>query len=324
MSEEKFDGLFMTAVQQSQGIENFFTNLFSFMRRKTDFFTFEDKARGIVNTPLNEHMKIFHDDKKREALLKQKQEEEKRKKEQEDAAKRRQGESTAQVEEVTEEEAQKIMEEEAAKKAKASDDKKQSDDAKPEGGDADDGDEESKEKSDKQKPLPGNGGFTHNYMWSQTLEEVTVLVQLPDSTEARNLDVKIQSKKLCVGIKGQPTKIIEGEFPKKVKVDDSLWSIEKDGTKRTLQLNLTKSNQMEWWDCVIEGDPKIDTQKIEPENSKLSDLDGDTRGVVEKMMFDQQQKQKGLPTSEEQEKKNKLAEFMKAHPEMDFSKAKFC
>jgi hypothetical protein len=109
-----------------------------------------------------------------------------------------------------------------------------------------------------------------------------------------------------VGIKGQPDRIIEGEFPKKIKTDDSLWSLESDGVKRTLQLNLSKANQMEWWDCVIVGDPKIDTQKIEPENSKLSDLDGETRGVVEKMMFDQQQKQKGLPTSEELEKRNKL------------------
>ena len=70
--EEKFDGLFMTAVQQSQGIENFFANLFGFMRRKTDFFTFEEKARDLVNKPLTENLNIYQADKKREAALKQK------------------------------------------------------------------------------------------------------------------------------------------------------------------------------------------------------------------------------------------------------------
>ena len=114
-ADEKFDGLFMTAIQQSQGIENFFGNLFSFMRRKTDFFSNQEKSRTIVDWALGEQLKVYNEEKQKEAALKAKQETEKLKKA-EEAAKKSKALSEATCEEVTDEEAERIMKEEAMRK----------------------------------------------------------------------------------------------------------------------------------------------------------------------------------------------------------------
>ncbi|KAG7099181.1 hypothetical protein E1B28_001050 [Marasmius oreades] len=156
------------------------------------------------------------------------------------------------------------------------------------------------------------------YKWTQTLGEVDIAFPVPKGTKGKDLIIMIQKKKISAGLKGKD-KILEGELCKEIKIDDSTWTLEDN---ENVHIHLEKANTQQWWENVLTHHPKIDTTKIEPANSKLSDLDGETRGMVEKMMFDNQQKQMGKPTSDELKKMEALKKFQGAHPELDFSNAK--
>ncbi|KAJ7103582.1 nuclear movement protein nudC [Mycena belliarum] len=176
---------------------------------------------------------------------------------------------------------------------------------------------EAKDKVDRAREIAEQAALP--YSWTQELGELDVVVPVPKGTRGKDLVVAIQKKKLSVGLKGQD-KILDGELCKEIKVEDSTWTLEDNAS---ILIHLEKINQQQWWENVLTHHPKIDTRKIEPGNSKLSDLDGETRGMVEKMMFDNQQKQMGKPTSDELKKQEALKKFQAAHPEMDFSNAKF-
>ncbi|KKK16957.1 hypothetical protein P175DRAFT_0532237 [Aspergillus ochraceoroseus IBT 24754] len=160
------------------------------------------------------------------------------------------------------------------------------------------------------------------YQWTQTIQDVDVTIPIPGNIKGRDMEVVLTKTKIKIAIKGQEP-LIDGDFPHPVRLDECSWTLETTSNPpgKEVAVHLDKVNQMEWWPHVVTTAPKVDVSKITPESSKLSDLDGETRAMVEKMMYDQRQKEIGGPTSDEQRKMDILRKFQAQHPEMDFSNA---
>ncbi|XP_047514537.1 nuclear migration protein nudC [Pieris napi] len=320
---EKFDSMLLAMAQQHEGgVKDLLDTIVGFLARKTDFFVGgkEGEWEKVVKDTFYKHSAKAREEK--EKIKRDKLEAEKRlkeiqqKKEQERLAK---DFEPATVTELTDQEAENLQNDlEKNKQSKEEDGSGDSASNDPETSTVPDEEDDPKEKN-KLKPNSGNGCDLENYRWTQTLEEVELRVPLRQVLRPRDLTVVISKRHLKVGIKGQPP-IIDGDLDADVKIEESTWVLQ-DG--RTLLVNLEKVNKMNWWGRLVSTDPEISTKKINPEPSKLSDLDGETRGLVEKMMYDQRQKEMGLPTSDEQKKQDVLKKFMEQHPEMDFTKCKF-
>merc|ERR1712115_669768 len=115
------------------------------------------------------------------------------------------------------------------------------------------------------------GGVMPWGVWTQQLADLELKIPMASGTKAKQLVVDIRKQSIKVGLKGQPP-ALEGELHKKVIVDDCFWTLEDAPGE------------------LGEKEIVIALQKVQPENSKLSELDGETRMTVEKMMYDQRQK----------------------------------
>ena len=333
---ERFDPVLLSIAQQHTanggGVESLLHTFFSFLQRKTDFFVGGDegKAEEIISTVVDRYEKesskvrLKRDEERRKAQAKQdahvKREEEKRK-----AAEALGKKKRAEMKLAKAAEAAGVSTSDGPE-IEILDDEPDNLKPKPktdEGASTNDATEDDDEDDDEDNgvKLIGNGGETEEYRWTQTLKEVNIYLHVPAGIRGKHCAVEYTPSKLSAGLRGEAS-ILKGELFAKIRPDECTWTLEDNDDGRDIVIYLLKDNQMEWWKSVVKGGPEIDTKKIVPENSNLSDLDGDTRQTVEKMMFDQRQKAMNLPTSDEQKKNDMLKKFMAQHPEMDFSNAK--
>ena len=117
----------------------------------------------------------------------------------------------------------------------------------------------------KPSPYVKYGHTEDKYKWTQTPEEVTMTIELPEENLRAKTDLKITIKTNSFDLKIKGETYISGEFEHAINVDDSTWT--KDG--KTLEVILSKGMQTQgdgegcWWGCVLKGAHVIDVKRME-------------------------------------------------------------
>eukprot|EP01084_Bolivina_argentea_P251548 421923_1 len=148
--------------------------------------------------------------------------------------------------------------------------------------------------SERGKQVPrGNGGVGDGYYWTQTMEDATLYIGVPSAIRGKDVDCAIGRTAIRVGLKGFPKPIIEGVLPEAIASEGSMWQVDGD----TIVVTLEKVRQ-NWWSCIVEGAPELDITLVDSAKN-VGDFDNETQAAIQKIMFDQKQVRKALPTSDE-------------------------
>jgi len=91
------------------------------------------------------------------------------------------------------------------------------------------------------------------YEWEQSLEEVNIYIDVKGLPNKRAADflIKIQSKQLSIGLKGNDRLFIDEPTFSKVNTSESSWYL--DGDSNTLHVILMKVHRGETWEAALVG-----------------------------------------------------------------------
>lgn len=89
--------------------------------------------------------------------------------------------------------------------------------------------------------------------------------------------------------------LIDKPLLNKVKVEESMWTVDKDRSLLTINLEKTKEIM---WKSVFEGESGIDLSKVDTTRD-ISEFDPECQAAIQRVTYDQHLKRLGRPTSSE-------------------------
>ncbi|KAM5170498.1 nudC domain-containing protein 3 isoform 2-T2 [Mantella aurantiaca] len=142
-----------------------------------------------------------------------------------------------------------------------------------------------------------NGAVRKNYIWSQDYSDLEIKVPVPnDVVKGRQVSVDLRSTYIHVAVRDSQGErvLMDGTLTHKINAETSLWSLEPG---KCILISLSKCGEY-WWNAVLEGEEKIDIDKINKERS-MATVDEEEHAVLDRLTFDYHQKLQGKPQSHE-------------------------
>ena len=148
-----------------------------------------------------------------------------------------------------------------------------------------------------QEPI-GNGGVTDSHTWVQDINVLTATFDVPEATTSKAIRCDLGAKRGVLCVNGET--LFDGAWYDAVASPECVWTIDRSVGRASVVITLEKSRET-WWKSLLKDAPKrdhIDCQKVDS-TKKMDEYDDSTQAAIRKIMFDQRQKQKGEPTSDE-------------------------
>lgn len=138
-------------------------------------------------------------------------------------------------------------------------------------------------------PNKDNGHDFENYRWTQDAHGLSLYIPISEDVKSKDISLDLHPDEISIKVKGNV--VFEGKLFSLIKVENCTWFIN-NFEKRELVVELDKKKFDEWWAKTVSHETEIDLSLVRPPNANISDLDQETRATINKMMFEQQEKEK--------------------------------